>query len=65
MKAKHPHLKWQVMNMLGLDLENETFDVVLDKGCMDALLTSKVGFYGHKDRYQCDGKKLMSCVFGV
>ena len=36
-----PNLKWHVMDMLDLRFDNGSFDVVLDKGNMDALMVDQ------------------------
>ena len=36
-----PSLKWHVMDMLHLEFDSETFDVVLDKGSLDALMVDQ------------------------
>ncbi|EFC35528.1 predicted protein [Naegleria gruberi] len=39
MKLKYPNMEWIEMDMLDMKgFENETFDIVLDKGTMDALV---------------------------
>ncbi|KAL7418997.1 hypothetical protein Q5752_006681 [Cryptotrichosporon argae] len=43
MRARHagrPHMEWRVMDVLALEY-GEEFDVVVDKGTMDAMLTTK------------------------
>ena len=37
MRARCPHLQWLEMDMRQMTFASETFDVVLDKGAMDAL----------------------------
>lgn len=34
---KRKQMKWLVMDMLNMSFENESFDVVIDKGALDAL----------------------------
>ncbi|KAF9480549.1 S-adenosyl-L-methionine-dependent methyltransferase [Pholiota conissans] len=45
MKEKHsetrPELKWHEMDVRDLKFEAETFDVAIDKGTMDAMMTAK------------------------
>ncbi|KAI9914512.1 hypothetical protein PsorP6_007626 [Peronosclerospora sorghi] len=39
MKRKHPKLQWQVMDMTNMKtLKDESFDLVMDKGALDALM---------------------------
>jgi len=42
MKSRHqstsPSMEWQVMDVRDLKFEDESFDVVMDKGTMDAML---------------------------
>lgn len=38
-----PGMRWRVMDMTSMQLENETFDVVLDKGGLDALMEPELG----------------------
>ena len=40
MKRKAPHLTWEVMDMTKLAYANSSFDVVVDKGSLDALLST-------------------------
>ncbi|EIW71333.1 hypothetical protein TREMEDRAFT_37747 [Tremella mesenterica DSM 1558] len=44
MSARHisrPQMTWYEMDVLNLQLEDGSFDLVIDKGTMDAMLTSK------------------------
>lgn len=45
MRQKHeqerPHMRWEVMDMTDLKYESGTFDVVIDKAAMDALMTDE------------------------
>eukprot|EP00620_Florenciella_sp_RCC1587_P018131 CAMPEP_0182574976 /NCGR_PEP_ID=MMETSP1324-20130603/28178_1 /TAXON_ID=236786 /ORGANISM="Florenciella sp., Strain RCC1587" /LENGTH=181 /DNA_ID=CAMNT_0024790475 /DNA_START=33 /DNA_END=574 /DNA_ORIENTATION=- len=45
MAARHaearPELKWLTMDMLDLKFDDESFDVVIDKAAMDALMTDE------------------------
>jgi len=36
-----PEMQWLVMDIRDLTFEDETFDVVIDKGAMDAMMTAK------------------------
>lgn len=38
---KRPSMKWLVMDIMKLDYANSTFDIVLDKGTMDAIMCEK------------------------
>lgn len=38
---KRPSMKWVIMDILDLKYEDASFDVVLDKGTMDALMCEK------------------------
>ena len=38
---KRPSMKWVVMDILDLKYEDASFDIVLDKGTMDALMCEK------------------------
>ncbi|CAH9120890.1 unnamed protein product [Cuscuta epithymum] len=38
-----PEMKWRVMDMTAMQLENESFDVIVDKGGLDALMEPKLG----------------------
>lgn len=44
MRDKHPDLQWEVMDCMHLEYPNETFDMVIDKGTMDALLCGNNAF---------------------
>jgi ubiquinone/menaquinone biosynthesis C-methylase UbiE len=37
MRAKHPKMKWDVMDMTQMTYADESFDCVMDKGALDAL----------------------------
>ncbi|ORX38853.1 S-adenosyl-L-methionine-dependent methyltransferase [Kockovaella imperatae] len=39
--ADKPEMRWQVMDVLDLQFEKESFDLIIDKGTMDAMLTTK------------------------
>jgi len=45
MKKRHseirPEMEWHEMDVRDLAFENETFDVAIDKGTMDAMMTAK------------------------
>jgi hypothetical protein len=42
MKNKYPHLEWIVMDVTDMkDLEECSFDIIIDKGVMDALVTDE------------------------
>ena len=36
--CKLSHMDWQVMDITDLQFDNETFDVVIEKGTLDAML---------------------------
>lgn len=38
---ERPHMRWEVMDMTDLKYESGTFDVVIDKAAMDALMTDE------------------------
>lgn len=39
----HPDMRWRVMDMTSMQFMEETFDVVLDKGGLDALMEPELG----------------------
>ncbi|KAG9103691.1 hypothetical protein FRC06_008808 [Ceratobasidium sp. 370] len=39
MRALHPYMEWIEMDIRDLKFEDESFDVLIDKGTMDAMLT--------------------------
>ncbi|KEP53130.1 S-adenosyl-L-methionine-dependent methyltransferase [Rhizoctonia solani 123E] len=39
MRSAHPHMEWLEMDIRDLKFEAETFDILIDKGTMDAMLT--------------------------
>ncbi|KAH7335418.1 S-adenosyl-L-methionine-dependent methyltransferase [Rhizoctonia solani] len=39
MQSLHPHMDWLEMDIRNLKFEAETFDILIDKGTMDAMLT--------------------------
>jgi ubiquinone/menaquinone biosynthesis C-methylase UbiE len=41
MKAKYPHMVWEVMDATKMSYPDGHFDVVLDKGTLDALISGK------------------------
>ncbi|KAF9069792.1 S-adenosyl-L-methionine-dependent methyltransferase [Rhodocollybia butyracea] len=41
MKERHPHMEWHEMDVRDLQFEDESFDIAIDKGTMDALMTVK------------------------
>ncbi|KAK7247088.1 hypothetical protein RIF29_41965 [Crotalaria pallida] len=38
-----PHMRWRVMDMTQMQFEDETFDAVIDKGGLDALMEPELG----------------------
>jgi len=38
---ERPHMQWHVMDVRNLQFKDNSFDVVIDKGTMDAMMTSK------------------------
>ena len=40
-KEKRPSMKWVVMDIMDLKYEDASFDIVLDKGTMDAIMCEK------------------------
>ncbi|KAL1323314.1 hypothetical protein HN51_033651 [Arachis hypogaea] len=38
-----PHMRWRVMDMTNMQLEDEIFDAVIDKGGLDALMEPELG----------------------
>ena len=38
MKAKHPDLEWQVMDVRKMDLDDGSIDIAIDKATLDAML---------------------------
>lgn len=45
---KMPNMKWHVMDMLDLKFDSETYDVVLDKGSIDALMVDQEDVWNPK-----------------
>ncbi|KAL5633345.1 hypothetical protein ACGC1H_003741 [Rhizoctonia solani] len=39
MRSAYPHMEWLEMDIRDLKFEAETFDILIDKGTMDAMLT--------------------------
>ena len=39
-----PEMKWEVMDVRSLTYENEQFDMIIDKGTLDAMLCSDDAF---------------------
>ncbi|WWD00496.1 hypothetical protein V866_007412 [Kwoniella sp. B9012] len=60
MKDRHsvsrPKMKWLEMDILDLGFEDESFDMVVDKGTMDAMLTTK------GDPWNPDEKDIRTCT---
>ncbi|XLS98358.1 hypothetical protein HN51_041093 [Arachis hypogaea] len=38
-----PHIRWRVMDMTNMQLEDESFDAIIDKGGLDALMEPELG----------------------
>ncbi|MED6130775.1 hypothetical protein PIB30_003795 [Stylosanthes scabra] len=38
-----PHMRWRVMDMTNMQLEDESFDAIIDKGGLDALMEPELG----------------------
>jgi ubiquinone/menaquinone biosynthesis C-methylase UbiE len=38
MKERFPSIEWQVMDAMDMSFENASFDVILDKGCIDGIM---------------------------
>ena len=57
-----PSLKWQVMDMLHLEFDSESFDVVLDKGSLDALMVNQGDVWNPKQEVIERAEKALSEV---
>ncbi|GAV59002.1 LOW QUALITY PROTEIN: Methyltransf_11 domain-containing protein, partial [Cephalotus follicularis] len=53
-----PSMKWRVMDMTNLQFADETFDVVLDKGGLDALMEPELG-HGLGNQYLSEVKRVL------
>lgn len=42
MAAEFPHMKWEVMDVTQMTYKSGTFDCVIDKGTLDALVAGKI-----------------------
>ncbi len=66
MKNKHTSLiamTWHVMNMLDLQFDNEIFDVVLDKGSIDALQVDQGDVWNPQPEVKLQLNKRCSFLF--
>ncbi|KAL0241519.1 hypothetical protein GEMRC1_006754 [Eukaryota sp. GEM-RC1] len=57
-KESAPELEWQKMDVRKLDFPSETFDLIVDKGTMDALLCGKDSF----ENVLCAHKEINRCL---
>eukprot|EP01027_Heterolobosea_sp_BB2_P013796 GEZU01019852.1.p1 GENE.GEZU01019852.1~~GEZU01019852.1.p1 ORF type:complete len:114 (-),score=35.10 GEZU01019852.1:92-433(-) len=62
MKAKYPDQQWDVMDIRDMKVPDESFDVVLDKGTMDALLVGEKVFDEECDP---DAEKMIAEAYRV
>ena len=65
MAAKHvqrSRMRWIEMNMLELDFPAQSFDVVLDKAAMDALLVDEGSVWDPKEECKKDVHRYCLCV---
>lgn len=53
-----PHMRWRVMDMTQMQIVDETFDVVLDKGGLDALMEPEQGSKLGND-YLCEVNRVL------
>ncbi len=61
MKKKYsnlPSMKWEVMDIRDLQYEEDTFDVVIEKGTLDSLLVDERNPWSLSD----DGRITMDCI---
>ena len=58
MEEKYPHMKWDVMDVMSMTYSSGDFDVILEKGTIDALLV------GEKDpwRMSDESQELMDTI---
>lgn len=66
MKEKHPELNWLTMDMRYLDgFEDASFDFVVDKAAMDALVTDEGDPWNPNERTRNDTASMMKAVARV
>eukprot|EP00792_Barthelona_sp_PAP020_P005964 TRINITY_DN2863_c1_g1_i3.p1 TRINITY_DN2863_c1_g1~~TRINITY_DN2863_c1_g1_i3.p1 ORF type:complete len:215 (+),score=58.76 TRINITY_DN2863_c1_g1_i3:45-689(+) len=64
-------MKWQVMNACKLDFESESFDVIIDKGTLDAVLCGRdsfdLAFRMHQNVFKClkPGGTYINITYGL
>eukprot|EP01112_Ceratiomyxa_fruticulosa_P010058 TRINITY_DN2644_c0_g1_i2.p1 TRINITY_DN2644_c0_g1~~TRINITY_DN2644_c0_g1_i2.p1 ORF type:complete len:206 (+),score=38.36 TRINITY_DN2644_c0_g1_i2:634-1251(+) len=61
----YPEMKWEVMDMLNMSYEAESFDIVLDKGTMDALSCEQINQWEIPDLVAEDCDKMCTEISRV
>ena len=60
----HPSLEWQVGDVRQLDgFSGESFDIVIDKACLDALVRDEGDPWSPNERTKNDMYATLKCVF--
>jgi ubiquinone/menaquinone biosynthesis C-methylase UbiE len=65
MSSKYPHMKWLTMDMRNLEFPAGSFDVVIDKAAMDALLVTQKDPWHPEDELKTEVGKYLDCVSRV
>jgi 2-polyprenyl-3-methyl-5-hydroxy-6-metoxy-1,4-benzoquinol methylase len=59
---KRPNMKWLCMDMTDMTFMNATFDVVIDKAAMDALMVNEGDVWDPEDEVKLSAHKMCSCI---
>lgn len=62
MQSKFPHMKWIEMDMLDLKFENESFDVILEKGTLDVLYVEEKDYWNPTKQFSINFNKVLDGI---
>ena len=65
MKEKHQDMRWHTMDMMAMTFPDGEFDIVLDKGTMDVIMTDNKDPWNPTEEVKERGRKVIDNVYRV